>query len=66
MRLYSFLFFLFVIITQNRFLNIETITWDISSYLVASNEIDKGFLPLETQWESKGPLQYTYIIFYQK
>ena len=60
--LFFVILFLFVIITQNRFLNIETITWDISSYLVASNEIDKGFLPLETQWESKGPL--TIYIYY--
>ena len=53
---------IFLIITQNRYLNIETITWDVSSYLVASNEIKYGFLPLETQWESKGPL--TIYVYY--
>lgn len=48
--------FLIVLFTQNKYLNIETITWDVPSYLVASQEINKGFLPFETQWESKGPL----------
>ena len=48
--------FLITMFTQNKYLNIETITWDVSSYLVASQEINKGFLPFETQWESKGPL----------
>ena len=48
--------FLIVLLTQNKYLNIETITWDVPSYLVASQEINKGFLPFETQWESKGPL----------
>ena len=43
-------------------MNIETITWDVSSYLVASNEIKYGFLPFETQWESKGPL--TIYVYY--
>ena len=49
------LFFL-IIITQNVTLNFEVISWDIPSYLVASQEINMGYLPLETQWESKGPL----------
>ena len=51
------LFFLFLItfITQNKYLHIETITWDVPSYLVASQEINRGFIPMETQWESKGP-----------
>ena len=51
------LFFLFLItfITQNKYLHIETITWDVPSYLVASQEIGRGFIPMETQWESKGP-----------
>ena len=50
-------------IFQNKLLNYETITWDVPSYLVASQEIGKGFLPLETQWESKGPLLF-YIYFF--
>ena len=41
---------------QNHLLQFETITWDTSSYLVASQEIGRGFIPYETQWESKGPL----------
>jgi hypothetical protein len=51
------LFFL-TVITQNVNLNFETITWDVASYAVASNEISQGFLPMETQWESKGPLLF--------
>tara|TARA_B100000989_G_scaffold166659_1_gene124609 strand:+ start:23715 stop:25439 length:1725 start_codon:yes stop_codon:yes gene_type:complete len=57
-----FIMFIFLIYTQNKYLNLETITWDVSSYLVASNEINQGFIPLETQWESKGPL--TIYIYY--
>ena len=48
--------FLYLIIFQNYFLNYETITWDVSSYLVASQELEQGNLPFSTQWESKGPL----------
>jgi len=52
------------ILTQNKYLNIETITWDVHSYLVAAQEINYGFIPLETQWESKGPLLlYLYNFF---
>ena len=58
---YLFLF-LFLLITQNTYLNIETITWDVSSYLAAANEINLGKVPLETQWESKGPL--TIYVYY--
>ena len=50
------LLFVFIIVTQNYYLNYETITWDVASYLVASQEINQGYLPFETQWESKGPL----------
>ena len=57
-----FILLIFTIITQNRFLNIETISWDVSSYLVASQEIGRGYVPLETQWESKGPL-FLYLYF---
>ena len=49
-------YFFLIIITQNVTLNFEVISWDIPSYLVASQEINMGYLPLETQWESKGPL----------
>lgn len=51
-----FTYLLSVLITQNVHLNFEVISWDIPSYLVASQEINNGFLPFETQWESKGPL----------
>ncbi len=53
--------FIFTYITQNVYLDYETISWDIPSYLVASLPIGEGFLPYETQWESKGPvLMYVY------
>jgi len=54
--------FLYLIIFQNYFLNYETITWDVSSYLVASQELEQGNLPFSTQWESKGPLNN--LLFY--
>ena len=55
--------FAIAIITQNVYLNYETITWDVASYLVASIEVSEGYLPMETQWESKGPLLF-YIYEY--
>ena len=56
--------FIFTIFTQNSFLNFETITWDVASYLVASIEVGQGNIPMETQWESKGPvLFYLYYLF---
>lgn len=54
--------FLLLVILQNFYLNFETITWDISSYLVASQEIENKLLPFSTQWESKGPLNS--IVYY--
>ena len=55
--------FIVLIIGQNRYLDYEIITWDVASYLVASSEISSGNIPLETQWESKGPL-LMYIYFF--
>ena len=48
--------FLFLLITQNYFLNYETLTWDVPSYLVATYDVENGNLPYTTQWETKGPL----------
>ena len=51
----------FTFITQNVYLDYETVSWDIPSYLVASLPIGDGYLPYEIQWESKGPvLMYVY------
>jgi hypothetical protein len=58
-----FSLFVITLITQNVYLNYETITWDVASYLVASIEISEGYIPMETQWESKGPLLF-YIYNY--
>jgi len=54
--------FSLLIILQNFYLNFETITWDVSSYLVASQELENNLLPFSTQWESKGPLNS--VIYY--
>ena len=56
---FSFLTLLIVtFLTQNVYLNFETVDWDTASYMVASNDINRGNLPNETQWESKGPLLF--------
>lgn len=62
-KIIKFIILIFLILTQNRYLNIETITWDVSSYLVAANEINLGYIPFEMQWESKGPLAI-YIYYF--
>ena len=53
-----FILFLVTLITQNVNLNFETLDWDIHSYLVVALDIDRGNIPLENQWESKGPLLF--------
>ena len=61
-----FIIFILTIITQNQFLNYETISLDTPSYLVASQKVGMNELPFETQWESKGPLfmyMYNFISF---
>lgn len=60
------LIFLTTILTQNVNLNFETLDWDIHSYLVVAMDIDRGYIPLENQWESKGPLLfYMYNFIYK-
>lgn len=57
-------FSVYILISQNYYLNYEIVTWDVPSYLVGSQEIKYGNLPFETQWESKGPLlTYFYYFF---
>lgn len=64
--LFVILIFLTTIVTQNVNLNFETLDWDIHSYLVVAMDIDRGYIPLENQWESKGPLLfYLYNLFYK-
>lgn len=53
-----FLYSIIAIVTQNYYLNYEQITWDVASYLVASQDIGNGYIPFEASWESKGPLNY--------
>ncbi len=62
---YSFSYLLllvFTLATQNIYLNIETLEWDIASYLVASQGLQDGILPNELQWESKGPI-FIYLYY---
>ena len=64
--IFVFLIFLTTILTQNVNLNFETLDWDIHSYLVVAMDIDRGYIPLENQWESKGPLLfYMYNLLYK-
>jgi hypothetical protein len=48
----------FAILSQNIYLNFETIDWDVASYLVASQDIANGNVPNQYQWESKGPVLF--------
>ena len=52
------LLFLITLLTQNAYINFESIDWDISSYLVASNNISLENFPYQSQWESKQPILY--------
>ena len=57
-----FVLFVLVFLTQNVYLNFETVDWDINSYLISSLDIGRGNLPYEGQWEDKQPLLY-YIYY---
>ena len=54
---YAILLF-YVLFTQGQYLIYETIDWDINSYLVSSQDVLRGNLPYENQWESKQSLFY--------
>ena len=58
--IFYILIFSFLIISQNKYLNFETIDWDIHTYLVSARDVNSN-LPLSTQWESKPPL-FFYIV----
>jgi hypothetical protein len=67
---YSFILLLLITyLTQNAYINYESIDWDISSYLVASNNLSFDNLPYQNQWESKQPILYIlykFIIVFSK
>jgi len=44
-NIFLVLIFVLFFVFQNYYLNYETITWDISSYMVASQELENNFLP---------------------
>jgi len=58
--------FIFAIVSQNIYLNYETIDWDVASYLVASQDISNGNIPNQDQWESKGPVLFYLYYFLLK
>ena len=53
---------IFLIITQNRYLNIETITWDVSSYLLHLMRLNMGSLRLNGS--QRDHLLFMFTIFY--
>ena len=58
-KTHNLIFVLFIaIIYQTQSLNIEIVDWDTSSFLIVAQDLFKGNLPYEFQWESKGPLFY--------
>ena len=57
------LLFIITILLQSLYLDIETIDWDVHSYLVTSLEIGRGNLPYENQWEDKQPAFFYFYYF---
>lgn len=60
---YYMILLFYVLFTQSQYLNYETIDWDTNSYLVSSQDILRGNLPYENQWESKQALFYYIYAF---
>tara|TARA_A100001015_G_scaffold293851_1_gene370940 strand:- start:786 stop:2192 length:1407 start_codon:yes stop_codon:yes gene_type:complete len=60
---YLIIFTIFFL-TQFKNLNIETLEWDISTYLVMGQDIVRGNLPYEFQWSVKPPLIYFIFGFF--
>ena len=57
---YFSIFFILSIsqIVQLTSLQVETLNWDINTFIVTSQDISRGNLPLTEQWENKGPLLF--------
>ena len=55
---YYVILLFYVLFTQGQYLNYETIDSDTNSYLVSSQDVLRGNLPYENQWESKQSLFY--------
>jgi len=56
-RIYVLLFFT-TMVTQFYTLNTETLNWDINTFVVMGQDILRGNLPYERQFDNKGPLFY--------
>lgn len=57
-------YFIFVTLTQFSTHNIETMDWDINSFLVTSMDFQNGNVPFEVHYENKPPLLFlNYFIF---
>jgi len=50
--------FSITMVTQFYTLNTETIDWDINTFLIMGQDILRGNLPYENQYDNKGPLFY--------
>ena len=61
-KLLLFLIFVTVLLIQSSSHHYETLDWDINSFIVASQDVGRGNLPLENQFENKQPLLF--IIYY--
>lgn len=55
--IYGILFSI-TMVTQFYTLNTETLNWDINTFLVMGQDILRGNLPYENQYDNKGPLFY--------
>ena len=49
-----------VLIFQGQYLNFETIDSDIHTYLLVGNDVLRGSLPYENEWDDKGPILYLF------
>jgi hypothetical protein len=57
-------YFIFLTLTQFSTHNIETMDWDINSFIVTSMDFQNGNIPFEVHYENKPPLLFlNYFIF---
>ena len=59
-RILFLLLTILVLIFQGQYLNFETIDADIHTYLLVGNDVLRGSLPYENEWDDKGPILYLF------